>query len=265
MQQYLQQNINWISGLFTIVFSGITVLIAVLAFQRAKETILQPIRTEVIKKQIALLTDLLERLRGATGTDLLENLDYQGIIDLNVASQLYNYGFITNRKESDSLEKIKCSMILTNGAEELAIESIDVFENEEQDKKTEIDRRKMKYDLAKDGKVSIGIIHLTQKYLNFISSLNTLLEDPFLPEAIEEPLRNFIKNVNINLSLHLKEVLEKFILDIFSKSGADKKYPIKFSTAGLFNEFNHRRIDNAEDYKKLISKIRTYLKIDSMP
>ena len=51
MLEFLKSNISWIKDVFVVVLTSVATVIAILTYLRAKETILQPVRTEVIKRQ----------------------------------------------------------------------------------------------------------------------------------------------------------------------------------------------------------------------
>ena len=59
MMDYIKDNINWLKDLFTLIFAGTMTVVAILTYRRARATILQPIRTEVIKKQSEILSSLI--------------------------------------------------------------------------------------------------------------------------------------------------------------------------------------------------------------
>ncbi len=91
----IKENLTWIRELFTIIFVASATIIAVLTFIRARKTFLQPIRSEVIKKQSALLTELLEFISRGIG-NIGEALNYSEIVRLNIYALLDEYGFILN-------------------------------------------------------------------------------------------------------------------------------------------------------------------------
>lgn len=92
----LKANISWIKDVGTLVFTAVGTYIAVLTYKRASATILQPIRSEVIKKQAELLTRLLEYI--SQGIEL--KIGYMGLASVNTFIILSKYGFIlSNHKE----------------------------------------------------------------------------------------------------------------------------------------------------------------------
>jgi hypothetical protein len=59
----------------------------------------------------------------------------------------------------------------------------------------------------------------------------------------------------------LKKVLKDFITAIINDTEKVKNV----SRIGLYNQFNHARINHSKKYHELREEIRKYLKIDSMP
>ena len=62
MIDFISTNIGWVKDSFTTIFAITGTVLAILTYRRARYTILQPIRNEVIKKQSELLTNLLRIL-----------------------------------------------------------------------------------------------------------------------------------------------------------------------------------------------------------
>jgi len=59
MIDFIKENISWLKDLFTLLFVGTGTVVAILTYRRARATILQPIRTEVIKKQSEILSSVM--------------------------------------------------------------------------------------------------------------------------------------------------------------------------------------------------------------
>ncbi len=111
MIDYLKENISWLKDIFTLLFVGTATVVAILTYRRARATILQPIRTEVIKKQSELLSGLLQILKGHNHSFEV-GLDYVNLVQLNVLMALKDYGFIF--KEHEELSD-KSKAIWTDG------------------------------------------------------------------------------------------------------------------------------------------------------
>jgi len=257
---FVRENINWLKDIFTIIFTGVATTIAILTYKRAKETFLQPVRTEVIKKQTELLADLLEILYE---DDPDSGLDYVGVVRVNVFEWLVSYGFILNNQEEikkSILKEMDSLFLVLPGKQTLEeFELISSFK-EKENKKGLDDYGKKLYEKGKSGKIIINKIFFTKKHISYVNKLYYYAENPFIPSNIKISLEALLQDINVNLSKNLKKVIERFIREVFSK-----KVKTGFSPNGVFNEFNHIRIHHKQNYEMLKKEIRSYLKVDSMP
>jgi len=73
--EIFKENLIWIKDFATIAFYAIGAAVAILTYHRAKATVLQPKRTEVIKIQTQILTDFLSSFN-SDGHNLDSSLDY---------------------------------------------------------------------------------------------------------------------------------------------------------------------------------------------
>jgi len=101
MIDYIKENISWLKDLFTLLFVGTGTVVAIFTYRRAKATILQPIRTEVIKKQSELLSKLLQTLN-ENNQSFEVGLDYVNLVHINVTLTLRDYGFVLRSIKSFS-------------------------------------------------------------------------------------------------------------------------------------------------------------------
>lgn len=87
----LIENIDWIKDIITTLFSITAIIITVLTYRRARHTILQPIRSEVIKKQTQILIDILEFINdNSSNAKML--FDYNNLMSINEELFLRNFG-----------------------------------------------------------------------------------------------------------------------------------------------------------------------------
>lgn len=105
MIEYIKENIIWLKDLFTLLFVGTGTVVAILTYRRARATILQPIRTEVIKKQSELLSKLLQTLND-NNQSFEVGLDYLNLVQINVMLTLRDFGFVF-KEHKELFEKIK--------------------------------------------------------------------------------------------------------------------------------------------------------------
>lgn len=60
MLEIIKTNIGWIRDMSWIIFTCVATVTTILTYIRAKETILQPVRAEVIKRQTEIMAKILE-------------------------------------------------------------------------------------------------------------------------------------------------------------------------------------------------------------
>lgn len=262
MFNLIKCNIAWIKDLFGLVFSGLTTIVVILTYRRAKETFLQPVRTEVIKKQTELLTNLLETLYEPVKTNIDKALDYEGLVRVNLFKLITDHGFILyNQSEIDTSinkEVDPVSLVFPNEQNQLnKYEIVQTFFNT--DKTEKIDYKKLKYEKAKKGEIEIDEIFLTKKFVQYFNILNGFIENPFIPNTIKALLESLVKDINKNIKENLRKVLKDFMVEIF-KSEAK---PV-FNAGGVYNEFNHIRIFHKQTYELLREGVRKYLRVDSV-
>jgi len=262
MIEYIKENINWLKDLFALIFAFTATILAILTYRRARATVLQPIRTEVIKKQSEILSKLLQILKDNDHS--FENgLDYVNLVPMNVMLILQEYGFVFSEHQK-LMNKIQHELDgwIPCGSSNILkdVEIIGTFKSEEKND-SEKKRGLEKYESLKKGNIDIDKIYMTKNHREFVMLMAEFADDPFMPSSIQTTLKELLNDIRNNLSIILKSELEIFMLD-FSKSYFEKKTAPKFNPLGNYNEFNHSRVHHSMIYKKLKLEIRKYLKID---
>jgi len=262
---FFQNNINWIKDIFTIVFVTAGTIIAILTYRRAKATILQPIRTEVIKKQSQLLSELLDCVTKNFKENVL-GFDYNGIVKINAFSLLKRYGFkLKDQEEIEKkvMENSAGAIIINDGKNITDFEVIDTFSRKPKggNQKKRYEKGKKEFENLKKGIVHIQLINYTENYHKFIIQLSDFADNPFLPTDIRKILKTLIEESHTNLTVHIKNALTTFILkfsELYFKG--EKKH--KISPDGIYNEFNHNCISHKQIISELKKEIRSHLRID---
>jgi hypothetical protein len=263
---YIKENVSWIKDLFTLIFVGIATIISILAYRRARATILQPIRNEVIKKQSKILTELLDYL-SKERSSIDEGIDYVGVASISAFLTLKNYGFVfKNQKEIlEKIDKIEVGWLYCGESKILKdVEVIGMLKEEDKREKSlkEVYHNgKEKFKNAKEGIIEIDKIYLTKKHKGFFEKLVEYADNPFLPKKIQFHLKEIVSAVQVNFTIHLKNALTKFVQEFCGIYFASENNP-NVSPIGVYNEFNHNRIHHKEDLNKLKFEIRKYLRID---
>lgn len=260
----IKSNIVWIKDVFAIIFSGTATVIAILTYLRAKDTLLQPVRTEVIKRQSELLTEILELL-SKREFSIDHSLDYIKIAHMNTFKVLNDYGYIF--KDHDKiLDEIKKESygIMFCGENNIVEDAIVVgmFPEQDHSDQTSEEIRKAgleKLQLLKKGVTKIDKILISQEHMDFIRKISDYANNPFLPQSVQVVLQQILYEVNLNLKNYLKDTLKDFLVRFARENKTE------ISPTGVYNEWNHRRIHHNQVLIKLRETIRDYLKIDRMP
>lgn len=260
--KWIWNNISTIKDVFWIIFTFIATIIAVLTYKRARYTILQPLRTEVIKRQTDLFIEIIDTF--SDESKMLMDLDLDKIVALNTYKVLNQYGYVLNRAES--LKK-ECDKELVGGLIVKREEQLDMLEKpevfnrfEKGEDKSDTDFREKLYENLKNGKIDIEMIYFTKKYDETMEKYKKLTTNTFLPKEIKEPLEEIIKNIYEDISINLKQTLEEFVLKVYEKSKNGEKFSI--NPIGVYNEFNQKRHINSKLIEKIKEKTREYLLID---
>lgn len=93
---WIWNNLTSIKDLLWIVFTLIATVIAILTYRRARFSLLQPLRGEVVKRQIDEMIELLEFL---STDDLDKKIDYMNILQGNFELKMSELGFKDKKSE----------------------------------------------------------------------------------------------------------------------------------------------------------------------
>jgi hypothetical protein len=262
MIDYIKENISWLKDFFTLVFVGTGTVVAILTYRRARATILQHIRTEVIKKQSELLSKLLQTLSD-NNQSFEVGLDYVNLVQINVMLTLRDYGFVFN-EHKELFEKIKDSVVgwIPCGRKNILkdVEIIGAF-TEPTEKKKESEYGVEKFNNLKKGEIDIDKIYLTKRHSEFVKMISDFKGDPFTPTSIQQTMTELLNDINNNLAMVLKGELEVFMID-FSKVYFERGNAPHFHPVGVYNSYNHSRVHHRQTLDKLKNEIRKYLRID---
>jgi hypothetical protein len=265
MVELIKENIAWIKDLVMLFFAGTATVVTILTYRRARATILQPIRNEVIKKQSELLSEVLNLCQPSSKID--SGLDYVKLVQANVIFHLRDYGFVF-RDQTELFEILSKDIVgwLPCGETQVLedVEVISSFEPERADGKRRnnvAEMGKKKYEDAKKGIIKIDKVYLTTSHKEYMEKLHLLSASPFMPTTIQAVLSQLIADVSKNLRVVLKIALKNFVHEFFEKSSEGKVYP-HFDPTGVYNEFNHQRIHHKETIDRLVKETRNYLRID---
>jgi hypothetical protein len=261
MLEFIKDNIGWLKDIFTLIFVGTGTVVAILTYRRARATILQPIRTEVIKKQSEILSKLLQLLK-ENNQSFEVGLDYTYLVQVNVLLILRDYGFVFRGQEEIELIKENISGWIPCGKGDVLteVEIIGAFEesiNPKYSKENGAD----KFNKLKKGEIDLEKIYVTKNHSAFVKLISDFRDDPFMPTSIQNTLTELTNDIASNLTIILKGELESFMLS-FSKVYFENNTAPPFKPIGVYNDFNHSRVHHRQTLKKLKNEIRKYLRIE---
>lgn len=272
MIEFLQKNSTWIKDIFTIFLTGTATVVAILSYRRAKATIFQPKRTEVIKKQTEILSEFLT-LFTYNGNTIDKAVDYSTIYRYNIDIALRDYNLVDINKFSEKYIEYEQNIggwiqFLENEIYEHVYVEGSIKEYDELIFEKDDRQRQLIYTTrAKEGEVNIHRIFYTTKYAIFIKTLRDLTNNPFLPKDIQDVAKQIALNITINIHYNLRTLLKKLVEDIYKAyhDGQSADYEIfteTFRYSTLYRVFELERKKHDEDYILLKEKIRKHLMID---
>ncbi len=262
MIDFIRDNISWVKDFVTLGFAIIASIIGILTYRRARYTLLQPIRSETIKKQSEILTNLLDFLK-VNNTAFESGIDYFNIVQLNVYMVLNDYGFVFKNHETliKETQKDISSWIPCGKSKVLHdVEVIQTFKTLAE-KHDEIDIGKKKYDLLKEGIADVDKLYITHNHSDFMSQLSTFISNPFIPTSFVSIMKEYSHSIHYNLSVVIKDELEKFLIEFSDYYFKEGNAP-EFDSVGVYNSFNHARKHHNMTLQSIRKEIREYMLID---
>ena len=257
-------NIGWIKDILWILFTLVATLIAVLTYRRARYTLLQPLRTEVVKRQTDVLVDLLDFVSSEKGEFYFE-LDYMGIVACNAFDLLSTYEFeLTDDKVEKAVkENIGGFMLLgDSGPTKTFKVHRSPFHSElfDDDKEFENYKQELTKKIEK-GVVEMEKLYLTKTHQKTIQKLKQFIANPFTPTEIIRLLETLLADINLNLSSYMIVELKKFILQAVELK-SNKENPLSISYQAIYNSFIYKSKSHTPIMKALSKEVREYLLID---
>lgn len=264
---WIVANMTNLKDFLWIVFTFIATLVAILTYRRARYTLLQPLRTEVIKRQTDLLVELLDFLCD-NSNDFFQKVGYESMIAINTYILMAEYGFVFN--DNTPIEKVYedsvGALILKESGtiESFALPKlIESKEDANKLKKEEFDRSAEKYKNAKKGIVELEIIHLTKQFRNSEQKLDYFINNQFMPKNIQKLLIELKSEIYENLHRKMKPALEKFLIELCNTElNANKENPVSINYRAVYNNFQRESNHHNSTITKMRKTARDYLMID---
>lgn len=254
-------NLSVIRDTLWIILTLMATIIAVLTYHRARYTLLQPYKSEVIKRQTDLFIQVLEMFKPSSYFHYYIDVSME-TIDCNIFSIFADYGI--EFEDNDNEMKNLLGGFIT--LKEEAIDSFDevYFEADEntiqeKSKKDTIDRinRLMK------GQLELDCFYLPKSYIKVLNEILDIINNPILPKDIQQKLIKIKEEFAYNITEVLRDVIFENMRIILQDFAATNKLK-SISQHAIHNQFNHndKKIDQEPTINDLVRGIREFLKID---
>lgn len=251
-------------NIFQIIFFITVSVIAVLTYSKAKKTLLQPIKTEIFKLQLELLTELLGLFSGKHEGDLRRDFGFKTIYDANVCRMLDQYLSLFYAIEADeecrpySTKVCPVAMVLKSGVDEFRL-CDDHMIQEQKEKPPEPDSSTKAILWSK---YKYGVMSLPAEYMETQAEFKKITDSPLLPKKCLELVKDYLQTVNKNIEI-LGDVLTECAQEM------PEKYPNldtlkKSNNDWIYARYNHRFICLEEKAMNITRFLRNYFSSDNL-
>lgn len=261
---WVTTNLTDIKDILWIVFTFIATFVAILTYRRARFTLLQPLRSEVIKRQ----TDLLVSLSDFFDSDILFSikLDYSNIIKFNIIKIMANNGFeFRDKTILNDIDKQFAGALLDS---ELFVQSTKILKqsnnNSDSVLESEMDEAPHKYEIKETdiNKDKINQVFYTIQYFSCLRELKQFIDNPFMPKKIKKLLEELEHDIGHNLSVIMK-VLNEFYTKYKSENySLNDDVSISDICSAIDNRFVSVRKNHNTNIRKVKDLISDYLMVD---
>lgn len=254
-------NLSIIRDTLWIILTLLATVIAVLTYHRARYTLLQPYKSEVIKRQTDVFIQLLEMFKPSAYFHFYKDVSMD-TIDCNIFSIFADYG-IDFEDSDDEMKNLLGGYIgQTEGAFECYDEvyfDADETALEEKNKKKTIER----IDQLMTGQLEFDCFYLSKSYLKILNEIHDKINNPILPKELQQKLIRIKDEFVFNITEVLRDVIFENMRIILLDFAATNKLK-NISQYAIHNQFNHhpKKIDQSSTINDFIGGIREFLKID---
>lgn len=252
---FIFDNSSIIKDYASILFTLTATILAVLTYRRAKATILQPKRNEVIKIQSQLFINFLESI-SKEGNNIDSSLDYLNVFRMNLIITFYeediidkdfyllHFEYLNETMAGwydDSVENPAGFSVLKGN-----LDSYSKFYGERNKNQAESDENLLKKR-----------IFITKSYWEFINELRKVSNSPFLPDKFKIHFDNLFKEINNNLFELIPLLIYKEITFYNQIKG---EFIIDFNS--ILKEFEENRTKHSKTLNELREDIKLHLNIN---
>ncbi|MEV5038851.1 hypothetical protein MRBLBA21_003752 [Peribacillus frigoritolerans] len=245
-------------------FWGVTGTVTVLAYLRAKKTILQPIKTEVFKEQIKEFSKELEIFNGKSEPELRDEFGFENMFIYNTLIMMDSYALLFFDLKIDKKER-------PYGESEMAIvkkEDVDKYFsiNDGHIEEEIIDKEDNKPDPSTKhavwSKYDHALLSLPKEYSEMKKKFLKLQSNPLLPEKLITLLVEYEKVVMENMDI-LREIIIECSQEMPQKY-SNVNTLMKATNSWVYSRYNSRFINLSPKAEEITKYIRSYFQSDNL-
>lgn len=251
-----------IDKVFETLFFIVAGLVTFFTYLKAKETILQPMKTEIFKKQLDELSNVLKLFVGVDEISLRNQFSFEKLTTGNFLALYDDYGkhfFDLKIKEEDRFYNKKDFPCGYFNGEDLSIRD-SYIDGMPKDNNVKIIDNRVRAVLW--GKYKYAGIRIPKEYLDTMDKFTSVLESPLLPKKCAKLIEEYIRIVRKNATLinkiindHTQEFPEKYpSIEDLQKSKID----------WLNNKYNEEFIPLKPKANEIVDFIRGYWMSDKI-
>lgn len=257
--EWIKTNISWVKELFWIAFTSVATFVAILTYRRARHTILQPLRSEVVKRQTDLLAEILKFLDERA---VFMNDAYLDTMTCNLFCQLKEYGILVEEDGLEQqIEELEGGYNIVTGKTVHKVGDISEKDAEILFSKRVIEKR----DLAKAGQFELDVIYLSKSYFESVNTLESFINNPYLPTKIKQKLQKLLFEIRSNVGEPLYETIIDAISEIVLQDIAEEEKK-GIHPMAEHNRWRHhpQMYMHTNTINAIVHEIRKYLMVDKM-
>lgn len=259
--QWFVNNLSNIRDILWIILTALATIVAVLTYRRARFTLLQPYKVEVIKRQTDLFIKLLEMFKPSAYFHLYIDVSME-TIDCNIFSIFADYG-IEFEDNDNEMKNVLGGFI---SQKEEAIEGFDevYFDADEKTLKEKSEKKTIeRINRLMTGQLDFDCFYIPKSYIKVLNEIHDLINNPILPQEIQQKLIKIKDEFVFNITVVLRDVIFENMRIILLDFAATSKLK-NISQHAIHNQFNHndKKIDQEPTINDFVKGIREFLKID---
>ena len=257
-----QNAISIAKDIINILFFVIIGIITILTYLKAKQTLLQPIKTEIFKEQLKVFSEILSFFSGKTEIDLRKDSAMENFFTANTLLLFDEYAKLFFDIEMDEDKRpynTKDCRIARIRAEFL--ESADNHLKYENEKK-EIEYPDPRLRATIWNKFTMPRLCFPNTTSKYEEQLDKLMESPLIPNDLLKLIEEF-KNVledNINTAEIVLNDIAKELPEKYPNLGIMKKASLSWVSNRYNEKFKHLK----EPADKITNYLRNYFSVDNI-